>query len=53
MVVLPLTVPEAAEMTDVPADRAEARPPVLIEATPVLLEFQVTEAVRSLVVLSE
>ena len=48
-VVVPVTVPDVAEMIDVPCPSELARPEVFIEETPGLAEDQTTELVRSLV----
>ncbi len=48
-VVLPVTVPEVAEMVVVPAATAVARPPAAIVAVAVLLDAHVAVAVRSCV----
>jgi hypothetical protein len=47
------TEPEVAEIVEVPAATALARPEELTVATAVLEEAQVTEEVRSCVLLSE
>jgi hypothetical protein len=52
-VVLPLTVPWVALISEVPPAMPVARPPALMVAAAGLAEFQVTAAVRSLVVPSE
>lgn len=52
-VMLPVIVPDVAEMTEVPAVTPAARPAVLMLATVVVAEDQVTEAVTSFVVPSE
>jgi hypothetical protein len=52
-VVDPVMLPAAAEIVVVPAAAEAANPEALIVAAPVLDEFQVTEEVRSCVVLSE
>jgi hypothetical protein len=52
-VVEPETEPEVAEIVELPAATALARPEELIVATEVLEEAQVTEEVRSPVLLSE
>ena len=49
-VVLPLTAPSAAEMTEVPAATAVARPAAEIVAVAVVADAHVTVVVRSLVV---
>ncbi len=46
-VAVPMTLPKAAVMVVVPDDTAVARPELLIVATTVLLEFQVTDEVMS------
>lgn len=46
-VAVPMTPLKVAVMVVVPDDIAVARPELLIVATPVLLEFQVTEEVMS------
>jgi hypothetical protein len=54
---VPVTLPDVAVMVVVPAATAVARPldpaALLIDATPVLDEYQVTAVVRICVVLSE
>jgi hypothetical protein len=52
-VVEPLTAPEAALIVLVPAATPMANPPVVIVATPVVAELQVTELVKFCVELSE
>jgi hypothetical protein len=52
-VVFPDTLPEAAVMTEVPAETPVARPPALTVATPVVPEDQIAEAVRFCEVPSE
>lgn len=49
IVVLPVTVPEVAEIVDVPSASAVAIPPGAIDATVVSDEAQVAVAVRSCV----
>lgn len=49
----PLMVPDVAVIVVVPCAAAVARPPALTVAVAVVEELQVTELVRSLVVLSE
>jgi hypothetical protein len=51
-VVVPVTVPEVAEMVVVPVARVVARPPAAMVAVAVLDDAQVTEAVRFCVELS-
>lgn len=53
IVVLPVTVPEVAEIVDVPKASAVASPPGTIVATVVFDEAHVAVAVRSCVLLSE
>ena len=50
--VLLVVLPEIAVMFEVPTPRPVATPLALMEATAPLLEFQVTELVRSCVLLS-
>src|ERR1035441_1094319 len=48
----PLTAPEVALIELVPTDTPLANPPAVMVATPVVADAQVTEAVRSCVLLS-
>ncbi|MFA6008871.1 MAG: hypothetical protein WC799_02730 [Desulfobacteraceae bacterium] len=50
---IPETLPEVAVIVVDPVVTVVTKPPVAIVATAVLSEFQVTEVVRSFVVLSE
>jgi hypothetical protein len=52
-VVDPFTVPEVAEIVEVPAFKPEARPPALMVAVAVVDEAQVTLLVKFCVLLSE